>query len=300
MVQGKPVTAKRLHSRTKVDFMTLQDERVCQAVQAVPQSYSSRLSYELDADKALVALAEHPLVFRADAPSTRVEVSRAEPQLRVTTKGREVKIELVPRIPYGSEVVATSDAPTHLTVTEFGPQHREIFEVIGRNGLVAPTDSKEKILRAVSSVSALVTVHSDIDGGGTDAEDVRADSTPHIHLTPYEEGLRVEALVRPFVNEGPTYIPGKGGEAVFATVGGGGLVRDATSPRKGSDTTKSCPLACRSKVRSMTGMDGHCPIPTNAWNSSTNYTDSEPKYWWHGPRARRCRYGTVRHRRASR
>ena len=218
--KGKAVTLKRLHSRTNLAFMTLQDERVCQAIEAEPLGYSGRSSYSLNADKALEALAGHPLVFRTDSPNTRLEVVRAEPELRVTTHGRKVKIELVPEPHEDGGVAVTAETPTRLTVTAFGPSHREIFAVIGTQGLVAPTGSRDEIVRAVSSVSALVTVHSDIDGGDTEAEDVEADPTPHFHVTPYDEGLRAEPLVQPFVGEGPTYAPGKGGEVVFATVGG--------------------------------------------------------------------------------
>ena len=242
--KGKLTSLKKLHSRTNVEFMTLQDEHVCQAVEAVPLGSSSRLTYEMNADKALAALVGHPLVFRSDSPSTRIEVSRAEPNLRVTTKGGKVRIELVPKPPRNGTVVAQFAAPTQLTVTVFGPEHGEIFAVLGTAGLVAPASAKDKVVRAVSAVSALLPVHSDIGGEDTDAEEIDADSTPHFHLTPYEDGLRVEPLVRPFPGEGPTYIPGKGGEVVFATVGGrkSRAQRNiAEEARRHDEAVSSCP-----------------------------------------------------------
>lgn len=218
--KGKAVTLKRLHSRANLAFMTLQDERVCQSIAADPVGKGSRSTYSLNAGMALELLVGHPLVFRADSPSTRVDVIRAEPELLVTTAGKKVRIKLAPNPPMQGSVLATPESPTRLVVTSFGHSHREIYGVTGAKGLVVPADSRDQVVRALSSVSALVTVHSDIDGMSAEAEDVEADSTPHFNLIPYEDGLRAEPLVRPFVAEGPSYPPGRGGEVVFATVGG--------------------------------------------------------------------------------
>ncbi len=214
--RGRAVSLKRLHKRTKTAFMTAQDLRICEAIDLY--IWRSRAQYNLLVSRALDPLVGHPLVFRADDPSTRVEVVQAEPQLRVATHGQEVRIKLIPAPPERSGVKAVLETRTRLAVTTFGEKHREIFSLLGEDGLVVPASSKDRIVRAVSSVSSLVTVHSDIAGGDSDAQDVESDATAHFCLTPYEEGLRVEPLVQPFVGEGPTYTPGKGGEVVFAIV----------------------------------------------------------------------------------
>ena len=214
--KGRAVALKRLHARENLGFMTLRDERACQEITEVN---GSRVTYKFDAGGALAALAGHPLVFRADDPTTRMEVVRAEPQLRVETVGRKVKIRLVPDPPADGSVIVNAESPTRLVVTPFDESHWEILEVVGRKGLRAPTSSRDEVVKAVSSVSALVTVHSDIGGAAAEKE-VEADSTPRFHLTPLGSGLRVEPLVRPFASEGPAYPPGKGGEVVFSTIGG--------------------------------------------------------------------------------
>ena len=215
--RGRAVALKRLHNRTKLGFMTAQDVQICQAVKA--ERYRSYVDYYIDLDEAVGALVDHPLVFRADDPSTRVEVVRAEPELRVVTHGKRVRIKLVPAPPPGSDLEAVLETPSRLKVTSFERQHREIFSLLGKSGLSVPVGSKDMVTKALSSVSTMVTVHSDIAGGETDAKDVAADPTTHFYLTPYEDGLRVEPLVQPFVGEGPTYAPGRGGEVVFAVVG---------------------------------------------------------------------------------
>ena len=219
--KGRAIALKRLHS-TKGDLiLTERDVRICDAIKAESSSYRrGSLEYFFDLDQALEGLVGHPLVFRADDPARRIEVVRAEPQLRVKAKGNVVRIEVVPKLPEYHNVLGLMESKTRLAVYVFGTEHREISEVIGPGGLDVPEASEDKIARAVSSVSELVTVHSDIGGIQGDEAEVAADPKVHFHLTPYGDGLQVQPFVRPFAGTGPTYAPGKGGETVFSVVEG--------------------------------------------------------------------------------
>ena len=215
---GRTVALKRLCKREKTAFLTDQDVRICEGIEEF--KHSRGVKYLLPAANALDALVGHPLVFRKDAPSKRVEVVRAEPRLQVLTKDGEVRIQLVPSPPEQGTVVGALESPTRLAVTAFQPEHFDLHHVLGPEGMQAPADSKDRIVQAVSAVSALVTVHSDIAGQDAGSQDVEADPRPHFHLVPHEDGLRAEPLVQPFMREGPTYAPGEGGETVFAIVAG--------------------------------------------------------------------------------
>ena len=215
---GRAVALKRLHVRKNTAFLTDQDVRICESIEEFKHSRGYR--YLLPLAKALDELVGHPLVFRKDAPSKRVDVVRSEPRLQVLTKGTEVRIQLVPRPPETGNVVGVLESPTRLSVTAFRPEHRELYDVLGPDGVQAPAKSKERIVQAVAAVSSLVTVHSDIAGEDGGSLDVEADPRPHFHLTPYDDGLRAEPLVQPFVDEGPSYSPGEGGKIVFAIVNG--------------------------------------------------------------------------------
>ena len=216
--KGRKVPLSRLHGETNRALVTGHDLRVCQAIVTEPLGNRGRVRYTLDVSKAVNEVVGHPHVFWKDDPSTRVEVVRSEPQLRLTTRRGTVRIQLVPSPPEKGNSVVASDSPTRVTVVTFDANHREIFEVVGREGVAAPVVSKHRIVKAVSSLSNLVPVHSDFDSGAADVTDVGADSTPLFHLTPYGDGLQLEPLVRPFGSEGPVYRTGEGGEVVFATI----------------------------------------------------------------------------------
>ena len=218
---GRSVALKRLFERDGVDYLSEQDNQVCTAISLDQYAvFGARGGHYIDNKKALQALAGHPLVFRADAPKTVLEIVRRDPQLRVASAGSKVRVEIVPEPPDVGSVLVTDEGGNRLSVTSFEDRHREIHAVLGPGGLVVPERSKDRVAKAILSVSDLVTVHSDIEGGSGDAETVAADPTPEFHLTPLDSGLRVEAYVRPCSDEGPAFTPGEGGTVVYATVAG--------------------------------------------------------------------------------
>ena len=215
---GRAVALKRLSTRKNVPFLTGQDLRVCEAI--VPDGDRPGARLRLDASKAFAALVSHPLVFRKDIRAVRVEVVESEPRLDVTTQGDRVLIRVLPEPPDEGRVRVEMEGETRLAVTQFRQRHLHICKLLGDSGLSVPLDSKDRVVRTISSVSSLVTVHSDVGGVTSDAGDFAANPTPQFHLAPRGEGLRIEPLVQPFGDSGPTYAPGEGGEVVFAIVNG--------------------------------------------------------------------------------
>lgn len=218
--KGRAVALKRLHdSVDQLGFMTSQDMRVSAAI-GMSASYYQGPSYSIDAAKAMAALVGHPLVFWCDAPDVRVELVRGEPELLIKESAGKVCLSLQPPIDVDTgDVLITKETPTRLRVFSIGKEHRRIAAIVGQ-ALTVPPQAKQQVLQAVSSLSSLITVQSDIGGGAVNVEQVEADRRLHVHLLPYEAGLKMQILVKPFADGGPYYAPGQGTESVIAEVGG--------------------------------------------------------------------------------
>ena len=241
--KGRAVGLKRLHSRTKVAFLSQQDFQVCEAIKTY-QYLRYAPEYYFDHNAAFQALVGHPNVYRLDAPATKVEIVRSEPQLQVTTEGGVVRMRLVPEPPVSGDTVIEFQSETRLVVSVFESKHREIAEVLGSEGLGIPSDMSHKIGPAIHSVSSLVTVHSDLAAADIGSTEVAADPTPQFRLTPFEDGLQAEPAVRPLGDEGPSLSPGHGGVSVFAYVDGQGARahRDlAEETRRLGAAVSACP-----------------------------------------------------------
>ncbi|MFZ4791151.1 MAG: DEAD/DEAH box helicase [Candidatus Competibacteraceae bacterium] len=217
---GRPVALKRLYGTSKnLELLTPQDREICaNSIRPVSTNYYGSVAYEIDPDKALPLLVGHPLVFWEDNPTVRVELVRGEPELLVTPKGSQWRLELSPAASVGETLHVVKETSTRLKVVVFSKAHQAVMTILGK-GLVVPARAKDQVLTTVAALSGLVTVQSSLDAGVDDLEEVSASPLPHVHLLPFGEGLKIELLVRPF-GTGPYYPPGSGGERVIAEVDG--------------------------------------------------------------------------------
>jgi superfamily II DNA or RNA helicase len=217
--RGRPIALKRLaRNADEFDYLTPQDLKVCQHLKPT-YSYSYN-DYSFD-EKAILELVGHPLVFWEDAPTSRIEVAKGEPELLVKKRSNEqLMLQFSPSIESDRAIVVEKESPTRLKVIQITDAHRQIATILGnKNRLEVPAAAKDRVLDAIRAVSNLVTIHSDI-GGGVACEEVPSDAKPHVHLLPAGEGLKIAVLVRPFATGGPYYRPGKGGETVIAEIEG--------------------------------------------------------------------------------
>ncbi|HVK53866.1 MAG TPA: DEAD/DEAH box helicase [Burkholderiales bacterium] len=216
--KGRPLPAKRLQNPDEIEYATPQDERVFTALNQASRNFF-RNSWGDNDEKALVALIGHPLVFWQDAPDTRVELIRGEPELLVQQRADKLKISLQPVIDSDENIMVVKETPTRLRIIEITEEHRRIVEIIGK-GLNVPAHAKEHVMHAVSAISPIVTVQSEIGGVAENIEQIEADHRLHVHLLPHEGGLRLRILVRPFANGGAYYQPAQGAESVIAEIDG--------------------------------------------------------------------------------
>jgi len=217
---GRTVGLKRLFDEAaQIDFLTPQDVRAAAAVKPWREYYGSKQGYELDQDKVLAALIGHPLVFSLTDPNTRIELLAGAPELLINTQHGQLMLSLQPPLAgIDGDVVVTQETPTRLRVIRILDEHRRIAAIVGQ-GLVVPLHAKTQVLQAIGAISALVTVQSDIGGDLEHALQIDADMRLHVHLLPYQQGLKMHILVRP-LELGAYYAPGSGAESVIADVAG--------------------------------------------------------------------------------
>ncbi len=238
---------KRLAQETdQFDYLSEQDLKLCAHIKEYRDSgwYGGSTFFDFDSGMPQ-ALVGHPFLFWADTPDARVEVLKGDAELRVKKlDGGKIKITLEPQPGYEQKFHVGKETPTRLRVVEFSPEHHKIHGVLGPNGLEAPASAQERVLHALTAISGVLTVHSDIGGSSANAEQVTADNTPRVHLLPLGEGLRVAVLIRPLAEGGAYYRPGHGGESVLAELDGRRVqaVRDlALEKQRAAGILQACP-----------------------------------------------------------
>ncbi len=218
--RGRAIGLKRLaEDAQELDFLSAQDVQAVSSIAGRRYYGSTGIRFEFELDKAVAALVGHPLLFWMDSPGTRVELLPGEPELHVKARGAKVRISLHPAPgEQDGDVIVTRETPTRLRLVRVGEEHRRIAAIVG-DGLEVPVEAERRVLRAISAISSIVTVQSDIGASPGDIEQVASDPRLHLHLRPYQQGMSMQVLVRP-LDGGAYYSPGAGAESVIADVNG--------------------------------------------------------------------------------
>ncbi len=220
--KGRAIAIKRLYQNPgQFDYLTTQDLKVCSQIETDYYGYYHQVEYSFS-DRALLELVGHPLVFWANSSTIRLDIVAGEPELIVKkVKEERLTLEFSPKLSSDQEIILVKETPTRLKVIKITPEHQRIATILGKNNcLNVPAAASEQVLAAISGVSPIVTVHSDIGGGVASATEVEAQVLPHVHLLPAGSGLKVALLCRPFGEVGSYYRPGKGGSTVIAEIEG--------------------------------------------------------------------------------
>lgn len=249
--KGRSVALKTLReSFHTMEGLIDQDRLICQAITSKPDYYYHyhREIIAFDPEKIAVAAIGHPHIYLAENEDAQVEISRGELELRISRKKDTLTMQLWPIPPAESaKVFCVRESPTHFKVYQMTPEQAKLHALL-REKLVLPDSVTEEVRKVASSLSSLVMVHSDV-GGGQEVEEVAADPLPHLHLLPFQDGLRAEVLTRPIAG-GSWYSPGQGGAIVFGQQDGKRVQakRNLTAEREARDRFfAACPLLSHSQ-----------------------------------------------------
>ncbi|MCG8617791.1 MAG: DEAD/DEAH box helicase [Desulfobacterales bacterium] len=252
--KGRAVAMKNLYRNHRtMEGLTDQDKAVCTTIEE--HSYRRgyyrygygypKTEYLFDLDAALPALVGHPLIFPGEDLSATVELVSGPPEVRLKKKGRGMRISMSP-MPgsSGNRHVLVKEAPERFKLVNFTDTHEAISVLLGKKGLTIPAKARDRAAEAVTALSSRVSVHSDLALPEDAAHEVDADTTPNVHIVPFQEGISAEFWIRPFRDKGSYFKPGKGGRHVFVDTDGTTIsaTRDLNDEKKRTATLVSlCP-----------------------------------------------------------
>ncbi len=253
--KGRKVALSRLfhqYSDSEFAFLTPEDRTLCQTL----RHWTERGSYgypeehtQFERRPAARALIGHPRIFRPNDRDQPLEIVE-KPISLVVRKHDHSQIELFldPKPASNHDVRFETTGPHQIAITLLETSHQALQPLLG-DGLRVPTSASGKVLKTITQLASLVTIHSeigDLDHGkkntgknvrgknGQSNQDTLAQNTPsiapakkvkgdpqlHLHLLPSGDGLRAELYVQPFGTSGPACRPGEGGGTLFATIDG--------------------------------------------------------------------------------
>ncbi len=216
--KGRNVALKNMFDNFEsMEGLTDQDRRIARTIVQNRTYYYGYAPYHFEMDKALIAAIDHPSLFLNENDGPQIEIARGELELRILKAGDTLTISLWPEPPPGpTTAFLHRETPTSFKVYQINPKQATLIALL-KEELTLPVTATEQVRELAASLSAMVTVHSDV-GGGQEVAEIAADPRPHIHLLPFQDGLRAEIFVRPITNGGSWHQPGQGGPIVFGKI----------------------------------------------------------------------------------
>ena len=250
---GRPVALKRLRDLDpRLDYLTAQDRAACRAIRKETSGWYGEESYFFDGPRAIAALVGHPAVYDARRRFQPLELVSYPVELLITEQRGGYRIALS----HSADTPALfleAETPARYRVIEFPQKLLAVQEILGTSGLTVPAGARDQVVAMVRRGNATLPIRAEIAevaGSGVDGH-----SAPVVQLVPYEAGLKLAVMVRPFGAEGPAYVAGLGGRSVLASIGGHQVRANRDLPREQAEhaaLVAACPT-----LRDRGGADLH-------------------------------------------
>jgi len=213
---GRNIALKRLKEQ-QFDGMTEQDRRMANTISHSSGYYGANEFY-IDFENAVIELCGHPYLFLFSNPSISVELIKAQPE--INTEKVKAGIRLKTNITdWSKKTIVVKETQTRYKVITLNAQQQSIIRMINE-GIVIPVKGREKLLKTVSNLSGIMTVHSDMTDDTSTSKTIDTDSRIRIQILPIGDGLKAEMFVKPLGAEPPYVKPGHGGKVVYGIVDG--------------------------------------------------------------------------------
>ncbi|MGV8137808.1 MAG: DEAD/DEAH box helicase [Mangrovibacterium sp.] len=209
---GRNVSLKRFKPGA-VEGMTEQDQRVTGTLTTYGGYYGPpELCF--DYEKAMEELCGHPLLFLLSNRNVAVELIKSGPVIYTEkVKGGAVRLRTdITEEPAG--IILIRETQTRYRLVSLTPSQRSVIRLI-QEGVSVPAEGKEKLLKAISSLSGVMTVHSELTDTTTSLRTVEPDSRIRVQIVPIGDGLKAEFFIKPLGEQPPYVKPGKGGKTIY-------------------------------------------------------------------------------------
>ncbi|SPK73399.1 protein of unknown function [Cupriavidus taiwanensis] len=212
------------------------DARVARAIR---RDASHHRRYVLDRAMALTALAGHPGVVLAHAPTQTLDVVEDTPALEAVRSAGRYVLRLFPPVreapaleallPAAARQEAEAlrqftllrDGPHRLRLIRYTPAQFEAARLIG-NGLAIPEEGHARLDQTLRALAGQFQIQADAAAG---ARAVEAEARLRAEVAPVGRGISLRLVVTPLGPLGPRLAPGAGRARHLAAAGG-----DAAGP----------------------------------------------------------------------
>ncbi|OQB50399.1 MAG: ATP-dependent helicase HepA [bacterium ADurb.Bin157] len=199
------------------DYYTPQDQKTIEHFKTINPWHSG----SKDEDWSIFAtLVGHPAVYNAADVENPVEILKGEPVLVMSEDNDEINLTFRPAF-NGHRFFIDPEGDYRLRVYEYSLAQIKTAEILDKQKVFPPA-ALEKLKKTLKSLSNQMAVHTSIAGTEslTQTASVTAGSNIYSRILPKGDTLSVKFIVKPFGEQGPSFLPAQGHPDVFTMIAG--------------------------------------------------------------------------------
>ena len=184
-------------------------------------------TYQINKEKAIMALIGHPAVSFNHSPDQFIELIEGKPEIEVVQQGEEFVVQVSPplrkltpeqeekcsysptfraEIELMRNITLVQDAPQRLRVIQFTENQRKAAKLLAR-GFKVPAQGRAELDKALHAITA----HFQVQADHVEAtHEVAAESRLRAELSPAGESVVLRLVAAPLGAEGPRLTPASG------------------------------------------------------------------------------------------
>lgn len=212
--KGRNIALKTFYAGS-VEGMTEQDKGIIPCIR-LEQGWGDYST--IDYYSAIFQLAGHPFLFTDDSKQLKIEITRQDVELSVTTTSKgDFKLSTNLKYPYfvsDDGIYINSDNPLSIIVIKLSKNQITLLNTLLKIKTL-PKEAKPKLAETLSALSSQMTVMSDlVVKKNADVKRMKGWPVIVAQLVPDNEMINVTLYAKPLKNNPPYLTPGKGPEFV--------------------------------------------------------------------------------------
>lgn len=214
---GRAIALKRLYNQDpKLDYLTTQDWQVVKAgLDYDTYGWYRQENYSWDTRETFNRLVGHPLLFHGDNRDIPLELVKGKLALQVEKANKGYHLTLSHRN-HSPCIFLEKETSNRYRVIDFSEEAVSIANILPEKGIIIPLKAKDKIIDMLCHAKNSIHIQSDVIDD--DLPTVLGDTTPHAHLFPVQEGIRINLWIRPFGESGPYCRAAQGQKSLMRTI----------------------------------------------------------------------------------
>jgi len=213
--KGRAIKLKRLKELDpSLDYLTEQEQKAMQALKLDNSSYYYYNEYQWDFPQLCYLLTGHPNVYDDKDLATPLELIKGDVILTSQLKENEFLLTISPCQDEPGYCIEHLAAYTYC-ITPITPADAEVARTIGKEGLYIPKTAEVILSQALQKISPTIKVSADALDIQLPAVD--PDNRLHLHVLPFEEGVKLYLWVQPLGGETAYLHPGAGQNIIIGT-----------------------------------------------------------------------------------